>query len=245
MRPRSRSEPDPTSASVPRSPIDPSAVPAWSRPLALGVLSLAFGLLATEACRDAPRGPDRRVAAWIEEHRRSHPGVTRSLLAATRLGDWPTAGLVTAATGLVIALAARKEPPRRRACEPLFHGAAVASSWMLGTALKQIVRRDRPPMGWLEEPGFSFPSGHSLFGTVCFGLLAVAIWKLSNLHLGWRVAVAAACLGLIAALAASRVWLGVHYLSDVTGGVALGLGWVILSWSVHEAWSGRSGRPIA
>ena len=96
-------------------------------------------------------------------------------------------------------------------------------SGVLTAVLKNIVRRPRPSIQHLvEETGFSFPSGHSLSATLVCGtliiLVGLAIKQTSTKRLvQWLLAL------LVLIILVSRVYVGVHYPSDVTAGCLLGL----------------------
>ncbi|MEP6768997.1 MAG: phosphatase PAP2 family protein [Acidobacteriota bacterium] len=113
-------------------------------------------------------------------------------------------------------------------------GTAVLGGRALSPLLKWRFRRVRPDL-WpaLEtEETHSFPSTHSTMGAVFFGGLSTVVFRLTP-DLVWRVGVVVLSVVAIAAIAFSRVYLGAHWLSDVAGGVALGLGWLLL-WTL--AW---------
>jgi undecaprenyl-diphosphatase len=111
---------------------------------------------------------------------------------------------------------------------------------MLNLALKLWFRRERPPElhRLIEEGGFSFPSGHSAFAGVFFGMLALLIARGTPERPAWfRVVGVLACLVLAVLVAASRVWVGVHYPSDVIGGLLVGAGWAVAAWLVRTGWA--------
>jgi len=104
------------------------------------------------------------------------------------------------------------------------HG--VATVWLLSITanslavrvLKNLFERARPdPVPGLVTSGYSFPSGHAAGALMVYGLLAWLLCQRASPRGRWLIGVAAAL--LIAAIAASRVLLGVHYLSDVLGGL--------------------------
>ncbi|MCA1581833.1 MAG: phosphatase PAP2 family protein [Acidobacteria bacterium] len=108
-------------------------------------------------------------------------------------------------------------------------GGAVLGGRALSPLLKWRFRRARPDL-WpaLEtEKTHSFPSTHSTMGVVFFGGLSTVVFRLTP-HPAWRAAILIVSVIAIAAVAFSRVYLGAHWLSDVAGGVALGLLWLFL-----------------
>lgn len=91
---------------------------------------------------------------------------------------------------------------------------------------KRTFNRSRPQqVAYYPETGYSFPSGHSAVAMTLYGLLAYwAIRRLRN-PVG-RVLVGLSAICLILAVGFSRIYLGVHFLSDVLGGYLLGIGWL-------------------
>lgn len=87
--------------------------------------------------------------------------------------------------------------------------------------LKGYYHRPRPTLGPIETvPGYSFPSGHAMLGTLFFGLLA--LWLLKVCPARYRPGVIPATVLFLALLGFSRLYLGVHYPTDVLAGYAAG-----------------------
>ncbi len=108
-------------------------------------------------------------------------------------------------------------------------GAAVLGGRALSPLLKWTFRRTRPNL-WpaLEtEKSHSFPSTHSTMGAVFFAGACAVLFQVTANPFARAGALTISALA-IAAIAFSRVYLGAHWLSDVAGGVALGLGWLVL-----------------
>lgn len=98
----------------------------------------------------------------------------------------------------------------------------------LSAVVKKIVGRPRPAVEHLVEvSGHSYPSGHSLGATAVYFLLMLLVVRHFP-RVGARAALFLATSLLILAIATSRLYLGVHYFSDVTGGILLGGGWACL-----------------
>ena len=89
--------------------------------------------------------------------------------------------------------------------------------------IKELAHRARPDRAFQAyvETGYSFPSGHATLAAAFYGFLAYTAWRLIPAGT-WR-AIAVGCLGvLILAIGFTRLYLGVHYLSDVLGGFVVG-----------------------
>jgi membrane-associated phospholipid phosphatase len=105
---------------------------------------------------------------------------------------------------------------------------AMAGNGALNPALKQVFERSRPEHSspWLTEEGFSFPSGHSSGVVVAFGMLAYLAVRL--LPPRWHLPALMAAVGLAFSVGASRVFLRVHFPSDVLAGFTSGLAWLMV-----------------
>ena len=113
---------------------------------------------------------------------------------------------------------------------------------VVDTLVKIAVDRPRPIV---DHPvatalGKSFPSGHAMSSTVTYGALLVVFLPVLAPHLR-RVAVGAVVV-LVLAIGASRLLLGVHFVSDVVGGYVLGLAWLSGAVAVFETWRVDDGR---
>lgn len=110
---------------------------------------------------------------------------------------------------------------------PWLHGLAGALTIALASisneTIKAFIARSRPDLlePVLVERGFSFPSGHSLLSMVAYGVLGVLVMR-SRLPLGVRRGIAIALGAVILLVGLSRIWLGVHYPTDVLAGWTAG-----------------------
>lgn len=104
-----------------------------------------------------------------------------------------------------------------------FLGATLAGAYVLGLLIKLLVARDRPVVSMIHEEGFSFPSGHALKVTL-FVLLFVFLYTESiPSFIGRKLLVTFGGITIFL-VCYSRLYLGVHWFSDVFGGFLLGLG---------------------
>jgi len=104
---------------------------------------------------------------------------------------------------------------------------SLAGGWLLNTVLKHTFHRTRPDIQHLiEVGGYSFPSGHAMISTAFYGMLGYLLWL--NLRErakpAWPVVIITPC--LIFFIGGSRVYLGVHFPSDVIAGFAAGGAWL-------------------
>ncbi|MCI8575253.1 MAG: phosphatase PAP2 family protein [Bacilli bacterium] len=98
----------------------------------------------------------------------------------------------------------------------------------LNNIIKIIIKRFRPTINPLViETGYSFPSGHTMSSTAFYSLLLFFIWK-SSLSMTIKIIISIPCIIMIFSVLISRVYLGVHYISDVTAGLCLSLSYVLL-----------------
>jgi len=103
------------------------------------------------------------------------------------------------------------------------------SSLLLMFILKLYFQRDRPLLPVIgEAKGFSFPSGHALISVVFYGLFIHMIWH--EVKIKWlRIFLVCLLSILILLIAFSRIYLRVHYASDVIAGIAVGFIWLVIS----------------
>jgi len=146
--------------------------------------------------------------------------------------------LLTVASLLLAVWLYRRGAPRLA----LYVVVARVGAILLAAGLKQAVDRARPVF---DEPiatalGASFPSGHALGSAAFYATLAVLLQPYVRRH--GLLLTGALVVSVLVAL--SRVLLGVHYPSDVTAGLFIGLGWAALCTAVFAAWRAEEGRPV-
>jgi undecaprenyl-diphosphatase len=132
---------------------------------------------------------------------------------------------------------------RRRWAAAAYLTVTGVGGLILSPTLKMLVGRLRPVV---EIPlqtasGKSFPSGHALGATIAYGSLVLVLLPLIARRA--RRAVVALAVLLVVAVAFTRVALGVHYVSDVVGGILLGIAWVGVVAYAFRRWRRDTGRP--
>lgn len=163
---------------------------------------------------------DHKVAGWF--HQQTTPARTSLAEGITFLGSsLLTTGAVLAGTVLFLM---QRDWYRLLALE-----LAVPGGGLLNVLLKHEFHRQRP---WFENPllvlkDYSFPSGHTMVAVLLYGLLCVfAMSQLAARR--WRLLAAFTAILLVIAIGVTRIYLGVHYLSDVFGAMAAGVAWLII-----------------
>lgn len=111
-------------------------------------------------------------------------------------------------------------------------GASIFSNLVIVTILNQllkgILQRPRPTeYRIIEETGYSFPSGHSMISMAFYGYLIYLIYKyVKNKYIKWTSIVVLSL--LICTIGISRIYLGVHYTSDVLGGFLISISYLVI-----------------
>lgn len=107
---------------------------------------------------------------------------------------------------------------------------SAAGTAILVTTIKLLIARPRPTLGAVvaTADGFAFPSGHSAQAVATYGVLA---WLIAHLATRRGVGVGAWLIGvvIIGLIGFSRLYLGVHWLSDVIGGYIIGAAWAVVA----------------
>jgi undecaprenyl-diphosphatase len=211
----------------PSTPPEATVSPAKERLL---TEALIFGLLAAAAALALFTWLGREILTGVAPafddhirqalHQRATPTLTSIMRFASRYGG--PAGLMP--LGLVLAIAFLIRGWRRGAFLVIV---TMAGAGLLNILLKLSFGRMRPT-SFFEYPlpaTASFPSGHALFAASFFGGLAVLVSHRVR-HKLLRVAIWLGALAIIALVGLSRVYLGVHYPSDVLAGYAVATIWV-------------------
>lgn len=150
-------------------------------------------------------------------HALASPGLDAFFVAMSKIGyQW---GVIPVDVLIVFALLAR-----RQWREGSFAALAFAGSALLNLSSKQLFQRDRPGL-WesiAPETTFSFPSGHAMGSMTLAATVLLLAWPTR-----WRWPLLSAAIAFVVSVGLSRVYLGVHYPSDILGGWCAALAWTV------------------
>jgi undecaprenyl-diphosphatase len=170
---------------------------------------------------------DIAILTWL--HDRQSPLLTSFMLEMTYLGTGTVVVAIVGITALFLWHTEHKLSARLLL-------ASTIGNIILNGALKLVYHRARPNIfQWQTEAvSSSFPSGHAMSATVVYGTVAYLLMRLQKHH--WsRVLTLCGAVVVIALICTSRMYLGVHYPSDVIGGVIVGLAWASFCMATLEA----------
>ncbi len=211
-------------------------------PLALVLLLVALAALLLffrvvhEVLSEQEHDFDQAVFAWLAQHV-IDPGRTSAMRSVSFLASRNF--LLVAYSLLVIIYLVKGY--RRRTLEILLIGLV---GYCINYLMKQFYQRPRPPDP-LADPlhNFSFPSGHATSAFVFYGLLVYLTWqsRLSR-RAKWLITTLLLLLALL--IGFSRVYLRLHYASDVLAGFCIGLAWISAAVWLLEYLQKRSGKEV-
>jgi undecaprenyl-diphosphatase len=187
----------------------------------------AFAELAGNVRAGRTQAFDDAVLTWLGAHR--NPALNTAMLEVTALGTGTVVMMVVGVAGLFLWLNKHKH-------SALLLLIATVGGMVLNNLLKAGFNRPRPSVvTWVTQATFySFPSGHAMSATVVYSTVAYLAARLQRRHAA-RVAVMSIALVIIALISVSRLYLGVHYPSDVLAGIIVGLAWAAFCMATLEA----------
>jgi undecaprenyl-diphosphatase len=185
---------------------------------ALCLLSVfAFAFIANEIVMGKQDFFDSAAFQFFEAH--TSPANTRIALFITFLGS----GTFLFPAYLLIVLFLLKKKRKKQA---VVIGAITAVSFLLNIVLKNVFQRDRPLLLHLDEvSGYSFPSGHSMGAFTFSGIMIAVVWLTKN-KIGTKLLFSFLLFILACLIGLSRIYLHVHYASDVIGGFCITVMWL-------------------
>lgn len=189
---------------------------------------LLFGILAEDVVERESFRLDDPILLYA--HRLATPTWDRLMLLVSRLGYlW---GVVPLAMVVLLVLLFR-----RRMRDSLFFGLSVGGAGILNQTAKVLFSRERPKL-WSSiapERTFSFPSGHAMGSTALVAALVVLLWPTR-----WRYPMLLLGGLFVFLVSLSRIYLGVHYPSDILAGWSAAFAWVM---GLSSILYGRLGKP--
>ena len=196
-----------------------------------GILLSAYVILAINAAHHQFLPLDRNVRAWVQPMRSG--GADLSMETVSLLGE--PAGLVPL---ILIASAVLWRASRRWA---LLLPILMAGTGALQLAGKWAADRPRP-----NAAPWGFPSGHVLSLVVFFGVMAFLLITLSERRRRLRLAACFSCGAVAGLVAVSRIYLDMHWLSDVIGGFTLGAAYLLIAlWASQMIFAARPAAAVA
>jgi undecaprenyl-diphosphatase len=189
--------------------------------------TVAFAALGDYVRRGATQAFDVAVLRWMGEHQST--ALTNIAVHITYLGTGIVVMTIVGVAALFLWNTGHKHSARLLL-------AAVAGNILLNTVLKLFFQRPRPAVFlWQTTVGdSSFPSGHAMSATVCYGTVAYLVARLQKHHWARALTLGGAVL-LILLICGTRMYLGVHYPSDVIAGIIVGLAWAGFCMATLEA----------
>jgi membrane-associated phospholipid phosphatase len=176
--------------------------------------------LMVEDLAEGDTNVDQRFADWLHAH--ATPRWTDFFEQVTRLGNVPVLLVVAVVAAIVLAR-------KRLITELQLFILAVVGTEILTTGLKLGFQRERPffadPLA--TESSSSFPSGHSSVSLAVYGTIGFIAARHAATRRG-QIAILAASAALVLLIGFSRLYLGVHFLSDVIAGYSVALAWIAL-----------------
>ena len=219
-----------SSAAVTRRALAPLAI------VTAAAFLFAFLLILVRLQWGPLEAADHRAAAGLNSLVAGHAAAVSVVKAVTWLGSSGVLWTVTGTAAVVLAI-------RRRWRLAIYLLVAGAGALTLDPVLKALVGRLRPvvahPIAY--GTGDSFPSGHALGSIVCYGALFLVFLPATRGK--WRRLFTVAIVTLIVAIGASRLLLGVHFISDVLGAWALGITWLGVTAFAFELSRQAAGAP--
>lgn len=219
-------------------PVD-QPVRRWRR---TAVVALALLVLAAVAVAVASSGGlmDQDLLLAISALAARSPAEETAAIVLTTAGNTAAMAVLAIVVGGVLFW-------RGRRAEGVFLVATTASASLVFTVVKDLLDRPRPPaeLQVVRETNESLPSGHATMSATVIGAIVILAWP-HLAALGRALTVTAAVLW-VGAVGGTRIYLGVHWFSDVLAGWTLGLGWAATGAAILFWWLARAPtpRPVA
>lgn len=204
---------------------------------AIVLVAVPFATLLFQVVAEGPLTRlDGRLADDLNDYVHRRETLLDVLRAVTQLGGTIWLAFITVAVSVWLVARGQGRPA-------LFLVVTTAGGAVLNRVVKVLVDRPRPEVDHevASALGDSFPSGHAMSSVVVYGALLLVLLPVVRGRRARR-AVVVAVAALVAAIGSTRLLLGVHFLSDVLGGLILGLAWLAASVAAFEVWRTDVGR---
>ena len=188
---------------------------------------IGFAQLAEHVLEGGTQAFDVAILQWLHAHQ--HPLITQLMIEMTYLGTGSVVVVVVGVAALFLWHTEHKHSARLLL-------AATIGNIVLNGVLKLVYHRARPTVFEWQTTAVSssFPSGHAMSATVVYGTVAYLVMRLQKHHWAKMLTLGAAVL-LILLVCLTRLYLGVHYPSDVIGGMIVGVAWAAFCMATLEA----------
>jgi undecaprenyl-diphosphatase len=208
---------------------------AWQAPerrrlvlalVAAALAALAFAQIAEDYLTNDPLARwDVSFARWLAGERTA---LGTDIFRVLTFFGGPAVVIVTAT---VVCLALYR---RGRIVDAAFIPLVLGGAELLNLVLKLAFHRPRPEFAFVHLDTYSFPSGHAMVSAAGYGALVYLAWP--RLNGRGRLLVSGAAIAFVGLIGFSRLYLGVHYLSDVLAGIAGGVFWLAISVALVTVW---------
>lgn len=191
------------------------------------IVSLLTGLISSPSTQEFDESVIRQMRSQDDPSRPVGPNwMAESMRDWTALGGYSVLLTITILVSVFLAL-------ERQNAHVRVIVATVVSGFLLTLILKAIVSRPRPDIvphhSYVDSP--SFPSGHSMMSAIVYLTLGLMLSELAS-HRHVKVFLVTAAMLISGTVAFSRIFMGVHYPTDVVAGWWAGTSWALISWLI-------------
>lgn len=192
---------------------------------------ILFGYVATAVGNDSIRSFDRTIISAVQGQ--EAPWLTFIMKTFTWIGSAYVVAPVTLIGFLVLFFKLNRRP------QAFLLSAVIVGTVVLNTVLKVYFQRERPEIHRiLDANGFSFPSGHTMMAFSLYSILGYIVWRNVKTRSGSFMIILTASIMTIL-IGVSRIYLGVHFPSDIVGGLLASGLWVTISVMVYSFFQHR------
>ncbi|GAE28197.1 hypothetical protein JCM9140_4406 [Halalkalibacter wakoensis JCM 9140] len=198
----------------------------WVRLFLLGIVPfISFITLTYFVMTDETLMFDENIIEFVRQF--EHPIVTNGMITLSFIGNtWPVIILSIISLAVIYKLYHNRD-------EVILFIVVSLGSLGLNQLLKYVFKRERPLNQLVIETGFSYPSGHSMAALSLYGIITFLFWRHIKDSI-WRIMLIVFTVFMILSIGLSRVYLGVHYPSDILGGYLVSGTWLFLTIWIYQ-----------